>query len=215
MSSTVLVILVAGGVISVFLLLAALAWGIRTRRGEENFTPAPGRIRKTQPRLSDSGGVEEAVPDWMAAPKPAATVSLPSGTGSPSAFGDILRTTVPQLSTFIDLGKLIQHMQASGETMDNPEERNAALRKALDQMIAQQPDNAMLRQWRYSIGSVGESEDDEEYTEDVDVEVVRVGGRNVIRAGGTEYYSLMDIPDPDVQEEARRLLLEIDDRDPS
>ena len=213
MSPTVLVILVAGCVIAIFLLLAALVWGIRTRRGEENFIPAPESIRKTQPRLSESGGAEDAVPEWMAAPKPAATFSPPSGTGSPSAFGDILRTMVPQLSSVLDLGKLMQQMQVSGETMQNPDERNAALRKALDQMIGQQPDNAMLRQWRDSIPEESESETDEDIT--IDVEVIQVGGRKVIRAGGTEYYSLMDIPDPDVQEEARRLLLEIDDRDPS
>jgi hypothetical protein len=213
MSSTVLVILVAGGVIAVFLLLAALAWGIRTRRGEENFIPAPEKIKNYRPRLSDAGGDVETVTEWMPAPKPAGTVSPPSGAGSPPAFGDILRTVVPQLSSVIDLGKLMQQMQISGETMQNPDERNTAIRKALDQMIGQQPDNAMLRQWRDSFPAESESETEEDIT--IDVEVIQVAGRNVIRAGGVEYYSLAEIPDPDVRDEARRLLAELNDQNPS
>jgi hypothetical protein len=218
MSSTILIVLVAGGVVVVFLLLAALAWGIRTRREEENFSPAPDSlkpIKRTSPGFASGN---ETVPDWMPEPEPAATVSVPSvriptGMGLQSPFGDLLRNAVPQLASVMDLGKLVQQMQASGETIQNPDERNAAIRQALDQMIEQQPDNELLLQIRDSIGSGDESEADEEYT--VDVEVVRIGGRNVIRAGGTDYYSLMDIPDPDVQAEARRLLLEIEEQKPS
>jgi hypothetical protein len=211
MSSTILILLVAGAVVAVFICLAALAWGIRTRRGEENFIPAPESSVKNQPRLSESGGAGEAAPEWMPAAEPAVTVSPPSGTGSP--FGDILRTMVPQLSTIIDIGKAMQQMQVSGETMQNPNERNAALRKALDRMIEQQPDNPTLRQWRDSIPAESESETDEDIT--IDVEVIQVAGRNVIRAGGVEYFSLAEISDPDVREEARRLLAELYNSDAS
>jgi hypothetical protein len=172
MSPIILLLLIAGTVIAVFLFLAALVWGIRTRRAEENFIPAPesGKHRASvrndtvpdwlhgsdsqQPARANP----ESVPDWLRRPNLDSrsfdgSERNPIGAGPPSPFGDFLRNAAPQLSTVIDLSRMVKQMQATGEWTDAPEKRNAAIRKALAKMLEQQPDNEFLIHMRDSFQS--------------------------------------------------------------
>jgi hypothetical protein len=233
MSPIVQLILIAGTVVAVFLFLAALVWGIRTRRGEENFVPAPKTLKNyNRPETGTSAG-SETVPDWLQglnpeSPEIAKEESAPDwlqqpdsslrGSGQPaqttigseprSLLGDLMRNAMPQLSTVMDLAKIVKQMQAAGDWTDASDERKASLRKALDQMLEQQPGNQFLIQMRDSLES-GEGADAET---DTVVQVVRVAGRNVIRIDGIEYYSLADISDPDLRDEARKMLLDLDEQ---
>ena len=235
MSPIVQLVLIAGAVVAVFLFLAALVWGIRTRRGEENFVPAPKSLKNYSRGETAASTGNETVPDWLGGINPESTEAAieesipgrprqpeegPRGSGQPaqttigseprSLLGDLLRNAVPQLSAVMDLSRVIKQIQEAGELTDTPEERNTAIRKALDQMLEQQPGNEFLIQMRDSLES-GEGTDAET---DTVVQVVRVAGRNVIRIDGVEYYSLADIPDPDLRDEARKMLLDLDDPGP-
>ena len=236
MSPIIQLILISGTVVAVFLFLAALVWGIRTRRGEENFVPAPKSLKNYNREETGVSTGGETVPDWLhgMTPKSPGTAkgeSVPdwlrqpdaglSGSGEPgrvpigaeprSLLGDLMRNAVPQFSTVMDLAKLVKQMQAAGELADNPDERNTAIRKALDQMLEQQPNNEFLIHMRDSLPSAGESDAET----DAVVQVIRVAGRNVIRIDGVEYYSLADISDPVLRDEARQMLLDLDDSNPS
>ncbi len=172
MSTTVAVILIALMVFFGFLLAAALVWGIRTRRTEENFIPAPKSIKNRASVSNDPvpdwlSGIDsrqparanpESVPDWLRQPNldsPSFDGSgrNPIGTGPHSPFGDFLHNAVPQLSTVMDLSRMIKQMQATGEWTDAPDDRNAAIRKALAKMLEQQPNNEFLIQMRDSFQS--------------------------------------------------------------
>jgi hypothetical protein len=235
MSPIVLLILVAGTVIAVFLFLAALVWGIRTRRGEENFVPAPKSLKNYNRQETGGSTGSEAVPDWLRGvnPESPATVKgesvpewlrqpdldmrgtnepgrVPTGAEPRSLLGDLLHNAVPQFSTVMDLAKVVKQMQAAGELAENPDERNAAIRKALDQMLEQQPNNEFLIQMRDSL----QSTDPSDTNTDAVVQVIRVADRNVIRIDEIEYYSLADIPDPELRDEARRMLLDLEKQKP-
>ena len=236
MSPIIQLILISGGVVAVFLFLAALVWGIRIRRGEENFVPAPLSLKNyNRPETGASTG-NESVPDWLGGmdrESPGTTEGesvpdglrqpdeglrgngepnrVPIGAGSQSPFGEFLRNAVPQLSTVMELSKMVKMMQAAGELTDSNDERSAALRKALDQMLEQQPNNEFLIHMRNSFQSADESDEDT----DAVIQVIRVAGRNVIRIDEVEYYSLADISDPDLRDEARQLLLDLDEQKPS
>ena len=236
MSQVVQLILIAGAVVAVFLFLAALVWGIRTRRGEENFVPAPKTLKNySRPESGVSTGSdaapdwlrgmnpefpetvkEESVPDWLRQPEDG---SRGSGQPAPATIGseprsllsDLMRGAVPQFSSVMELARMAKQMQAAGELPDTSDDRKAALREALDRMLEKQPDNEFLLQMRKSLPSKDEDGDDAESV----VQVVRVAGRNVIRIDGVDYYSLADIPDPDLRDEARQLLLDMDEQKPS
>ncbi len=230
MSAIVQLILISGGVVAVFLFLAALVWAIRTRRGEENFVPAPKPLKNySRPEAGASTG-SEAVPDWLRgvnpqSPEASKEESVPDwlqqpedgrqGSGQPaqttigseprSLLGDLMRNAMPQLSTVMDLARMVKQMQAAGEWTDASDERKASLRKALDQMLEQQPGNPFLIQMRESLES-GEGTDAET---DTVVQVVRIAGRNVIRIDGVDYNSPAEIPDPELRDEARQMLADL------
>jgi nitrogen fixation-related uncharacterized protein len=236
MSPIIQLILISGSVVAVFLFLAALVWGIRTRRGEESSVPAPRSLKNyTRQEIGGSTG-SEAVPDWLGGVNPelpdvakGESVQdwlrqpnldvrgtnepgrVPTGAEPRSPFGDFLRNAVPQLSTVIELSKLVKQMQAAGDWADATDERKAAIRTAMDQMLEQQPQNEFLIQMRDSL----ESADESETGTDTVMQVIRVAGRNVVRIDGIEYYSLEDISDPNLRDEARRMLLDLDDPKPS
>jgi hypothetical protein len=236
MSPIVQLVLIAGAVVAVFLFLAALVWGIRTRRGEENFVPAPKSLKNYSREETATSTGNETVPDWIGGMNPESPDTAkeesvpgwplqpeegPQGSGQPaqttigaeprSLLGDLMRNAMPQLSTVMDLAKMVKQMQAAGDLTDGSDERKSALRKALDQMLEQQPGNEFLIQIRDSLES-GEGAGAET---DTVVQVVRVAGRNVIRIDGVEYNSLADISDPDLRNEARKMLLDLDDPGPS
>ncbi len=236
MSPIVQLILIAGAVMAVFLFLAALVWGIRTRRGEENFVSAPKTLKNyNRPETGTSAG-NETVPDWLQGLSPESPeiakeesasdwLQQPNsdlrGSGQPaqstvgseprSLLGDLMRGAMPQLSTVMDLARMVKQMQAAGEWTDASDERKAALRRALDQMLDQQPGNQFLIQMRDSL----ESGEDAGAETDTVMQVVRVAGRNVVRIDGVEYYSLADISDPELRDEARKMLLDLEDPKPS
>ncbi|MGB7538059.1 MAG: hypothetical protein WBM17_05940 [Anaerolineales bacterium] len=235
MSPIIQLILISGTVVAVFVFLAALVWGIRTRRGEENFVPAPKALKNYNRQESGGSTGSEAVPDWSRGVNPEspdvakgdsvpdwlrqpnpdvrgtnAPGQVPTGAGPQSSFGDFLRNAVPQLSTVMELSKMAKMMQAAGELTGSNDERGAALLKALDQMLEQQPQNEFLIQMRDSFQSADVSETET----DAVVQVIRVAGRNVVRIDGIEYYSPADIPDPALRDEARRMLLDLDDPKP-
>ncbi len=235
MSPIIQLILIAGAVVAVFLFLAALVWGIRTRRGEENFVPAPKSLKNyNRPETGTSseddtvpdwlGGLipespqmvkDESVPDWLRQPDPGLrgsgqTAQTTIGSEPRSLLGDLLHNAVPQLSAVMDLGSVIKQIQEAGELTDTPEERKTAIRKALEQMLEQQPGNQFLIQMRDSLPSNEETGEDAESV----VQVVRMAGRNVIRIDGVEYQSPADIPDPELRDEAMKMLLDLDEQKP-
>jgi hypothetical protein len=177
MSTTVAVILIALMVLFGFLLAAALVWSIRTRRAEENFIPAPESIKHRASARNDTvpdwlhgsdsrqpdRGNPESVPDWLRQPNLNSRSfdgpeRIPISAGPQSPFGDFLRNAVPELSTVIDLSRMVKQMQATGEWTDAPDERNAAIRKALAKMLEQHPHNEFLIQMRDSLQSGEESD---------------------------------------------------------
>jgi hypothetical protein len=177
MSPIILLILIAGSVIAVFLFLAALVWSIRTRRNEGNFVPAPESIKNrasarndavpdwlhgSDSQQPDRGNLESGT-DWLRQPNLNSRSfdepeRIPISAGPQSPFGDFLRNAVPQLSTVIDLSRMVKQMQATGEWTDAPDERNAAIRKALDKMLEQHPHNEFLIHMRDSLQSGEESD---------------------------------------------------------
>ncbi|MBN2085146.1 MAG: hypothetical protein JW748_07950 [Anaerolineales bacterium] len=218
MAPIVQIILLAGAVFTVFLLMAALAWGIRTRRNEEDFMPAPNSLQKHNRRMPAAFPGDESAPDWMRQPGQDAGGSgqperIPAGIGGQPFFTDFLRNAVPQISTLIDLSRAVKQMQAAGDWTDASEDRKAAIRKALDQMLEQQPQNEFLIQMRDSLEFDGES--DAEAEDEEGMQVIQVAGRNIIRVDGTEYYSLAEIPDPRLRNQARQMLLDMNDKESS
>jgi hypothetical protein len=215
MQPIVQVILVAGIVLVVSLLLAAIAWGIRIRRDEDNFIPPPGPLKKSDREFPDPFAEKEAAQDGLRELKRGVADTIPAaekgqvGTGPESPMKNILRSAVPELSTLMDLGKIVSQ---AGDSGGSSEERRRALLNAVEQMLEKQPDKALLRELRDTLRAGEESpvEDSDEST----VQVIRVGGRNVIRIDGTDYYSLADIPNPDLRDEAMRMLLDLDDQKP-
>jgi hypothetical protein len=181
MQPVVLVILIAGAVVAGFLFLAALLWGIRSRRGEEDFIPIPaekprGRLSGADSEMesipewlrasdtSESSDEMEAAADWMQSAKSvdpgndAEPERLSSGADYESPFQNLLHTALPQFSTIMDLGKLAEQIQSEEGFSGSAEERTAALRKALDRMLEDQPGNEFLIQMRKSIPSEDGSE---------------------------------------------------------
>ncbi|GEM_PF-3776621 len=217
MSPIIQIILVAGAVLVVFLFLAALVWGIRTRRGEEDFIPAAQSLKNYSSGMSAAASGDEIDTDWLRQPEHDASGSgeperIPIDAGRQPSFTDFLRNAVPQISTVMDLSRAIKQMQAAGDWTDASDERKAAIRMALDQMLEQQPQNEFLIQMRDSLEFAGESED--EADDEEGMQVIRVAGRKVIRVDGVDYYSLAEIPDPDLRDEARQMLLDLNDQEP-
>jgi hypothetical protein len=226
MSSVVLLFAVAGFVLVAFLLAAALVWSIRVRRSEGNFVPAPEgwkqRRRGTPDSSAESGShperlrereresapvaEEDGPPAWMREKQGGESVSerIPIGAEPESPLKDFLRNAVPSISTVVDLGKLVQQIQAAEEKLDTPEERRAAIVRAAEQLMEQHPDNDFLRQVLESLQIQGYSAAETEPPKVINI--VQTTGRNLIHVDGVEYSSVEDIPDPEKREQARRML---------
>jgi hypothetical protein len=202
MQPIVLMLLVAAIGFTVFLLLALVVRTIRTRRAEDGFEPAPEGTRKSTREISDPFSTTEPAPDWMRSlsrdsPEP---VQSPGGE-SESPFKNLLRSAMPEISTLMDLGKMVKESQPVGEMPRSEEERNAAFAKAVDEMLEKQPDNAFLRQLRDSLPASGSRSDMPE--SENRIQVFQIGGKTTIRVDGVEYSSAEDIPDPEVREQVR------------
>jgi hypothetical protein len=230
MSSLSLFLIVIAGVVAVFLFLAFLAWGIRARRGEENFIPAPENLKKRDRPKPDSSGQSQAYSDWLrergrATPSPAAPESVPEwmkgmeqaapgpsgrsektpiGAEPASPFGDFLRGVFPQLSTLKELAELIRAAESTGADAETSEERTAEVLRAVEAMIEKRPNVEFLRQMRDQIRT--RVHPDENPADGGRVQVFQVAGRTVILADGVEYSSPEEIPDPVVSREARRMI---------
>ena len=219
MQPAVLMILVAGIVFAVFLILAALVWSIRTRRSEENFIPAPAAMKKEKREVPDPFGGKEPAPDWMLELKRDALDSVstpervPIGAEPESPVKDFLHSAFPEISTLIDLGKMVQQVQSAGGAPESSEERKEALLTAVEQMLEEQPDNPLLLQVRDTLQSGGGQTVDS--TGGNRVQVVQVAGRNILRVDGIEYYSVADIPDPELRRQARLLLTSLNEENSS
>ncbi len=204
MSQITTLALIAVSAFIVFLLLALVIWSIRIRRAEDGFEPAPTDRQKTrsevydpfapaEPPTEDIQSLTQEIPDI-----PISSDKPPSDEETDSPFKGLLRSAMPELSTLIELGKMVKDSQESGETPDSPEERNAALRRAVDQMLEKNPDNALLQQLSNSIPSADASS-----AGDDRVQVFQVGGKTAIRVDGVEISSAEDIPDPELREQVR------------
>jgi hypothetical protein len=230
MSSISLFIIIVAGVIAVFLFLAALAWGVRARRGEENFIPAPENMKKRAPAGFDfsapakaysdwlrekedertSAAAPESAPEWMRGMEPVAPGSsgeserVPIGAGPVSPLGDFLHNLFPQLAAVKELAHLIRDAESGDADAGSVEERREAVLKAVEAMIEKRPDAAFLRQMRDQLRARLDRE--EESADGGRIQAFQVAGRTVIRTGGVEYASPEEIPDPDLAREARRML---------
>jgi hypothetical protein len=207
MSPTVLVLLVAGIAFVVFLLLALIVWSIRIRRAEDGFEPAPPAVRKSARTFSESFSAAEQKPEWLnnlagAVSDTRTSAAGPStDEGSKSILGNLIRGAMPEISTLLELGKMVRDSQAAGDAKMSAEDRTAAFQRALDQMLEKQPDNAFLQQMRASLPSAGGASAFSD--EDSRVQVFRVGGKTTIHVDGVEVANADDIPDPEVREQVR------------
>ncbi len=198
MSSIVLLLTVAGSVFGAVILLALIVWSVRIRRDEGNFEPAPDWMKMGKREILDS---------------PAPVEESPSIIEAESPLRSFLRNAVPELSSAIDLGKIVQMAEDAGEKLGSTEERKAVIYKAVNELLEQQPENEFLRQVLDSL-QIGDYQSEETASEDR-VKVLRIPGRNLIHVDGVEYYSVADIPDPEMREEARRILASLNDKSQS
>jgi hypothetical protein len=214
MSPTVLVLLVAGTAFVVFLLLALIVWSIRIRRAEDGFEPAPPAVRKSARTFSESFSAAEQKPAWLnnlaGAVSDTRTSSAGPSTdqGSKSLLGNLMRGAMPEISTLLELGKMVRDSQAAGDAKMSAEERNAAFHRALDQMLEERPEDAFLQQLRASLPPAGDASAFSD--EDSRVQVFQLGGKTAIRVDGVEVSSADEISDPALREKVRRLLEELD-----
>lgn len=210
MSQTVTLVLIAVSAFIVFLLLALVLWSIRIRRAEDGFEPAPTDRQKNRSTVYDPFAPAEAPAEDMQSLTqeipdiPISSAQPPTDEETESPLKSLLRSAMPELSTMIELGKMVKDSQAAGETPNSPEERNAAFQRALDKMLEEQPDNSFLRQLRTSMPSADASS--AATAEDDRVQVFQVGGKTAIRVDGVEISSADDIPDPEIREKVRRLI---------
>jgi hypothetical protein len=229
MSPVLLTILIAGIVFAGFLLLAAIAWGIRTRRGEENSIPAPDRkknvwessaapdesgeipdwLQPAAPKAGESGGRQKDTPEWLRGMTAEAREfdspfgSTPVGTEKISPVLDMFRGAFPQVSTLVSLGKLVKQIQAEEGSPETPEVRLTALTTAVKQLLEKNPEDEFLLRIRDALQSAGPAGD---AVGGESVKVVQVAGRNVVRVGEDEYDSVSEIPDPELRDQVRSIL---------
>jgi hypothetical protein len=217
MSITLQIMLIAGAVFATFIVLGLVIWSIRIRREEDGFVPAPPKPPKSMIRTPYTVESEQAVADWMSPPtKEIAEPILPSGKLLPdddfgSPFKSLLRSAMPELSTLIELGKMVKESQAAEGASNSPEERNAALRQAVDRMLEQNPDSDLLRQLRSSLPSAGEIAD--ATIDDSRVQVYEVDGKKTVLVDGANVTSADDILDPVLREKIQRLLDSLDENE--
>ncbi len=77
---------------------------------------------------------------------------------------NVLRGAFPQISVIMEMGKLVQQIEAQQGESATKEERMANLRTAVDRMLAEHPDNEFLVQMRktlYDQNSAQERDDQE------------------------------------------------------
>jgi hypothetical protein len=196
-SSIVLLLTIAGSVFGVALLMALIVWSVRIRRAEGNFVTTPDWMKK---------GPEESLDS------PAPIRESPSIIEVESPIRNFLRETVPELSTAVDLGKIVQMAEAAGEKPGSAEERKAIIYKAVNEMLEQQPENEFLRA---VLDSLQIDEDQPEETSSQDRIIIQIPGRNLIHVDGVEYYSVADIPDPEMREEVRHILASLNENNSS
>jgi hypothetical protein len=209
MSPIMMVLLVAGVVVAVFLLLVMIVWTIRVRRAENNSEPKPMNARKI---MRDTREVQESASEIMERvnmragdiPEPAVvSVRSSGGDEKKSVFQALLGSAVPELSTLIELGKMIKESE-EGKAADTPEEKNEALRKGVERMLEQHPDNAFLRQMLTSLPREAGTADP---AVDKDgIQVFRIGGKTAIRVDGIDFSSADEINDPETRRKVRELI---------
>jgi hypothetical protein len=219
---------VVGLVFAAALAAAFLVWSIRSRRGEENFTPAPPRpLRPVTPMTAS---VRES---------PALRNEAPAPETNPS-MKKVLRRFAPEIWQVVELSKRITAASSAAET---PDEKKAAIHRALVEMVREQPDNVMLQQLiaQFDPGENGPEEepvdepssgaeaaglsatleqllgsefrDDQHHPADElgfsnqgQIKVIRAAGRNLVSIDGVEYRSTEEIADLRLREQARRIL---------
>jgi hypothetical protein len=90
------------------------------------------------------------------------------------------------------------------EKIGSGEERAAALYSAVRDLLEQKPDDEFLTRVFDMLHSAGFHPEEPVPAERI--QIVRVPGKTLFRVDGVEYYSLMDIPDPELRDQARRKL---------
>ncbi|MBN1438249.1 MAG: hypothetical protein JW929_02475 [Anaerolineales bacterium] len=227
MSSVMLAAIAAGFVLLLFLLAATILWGIRTRRGESSTVPAPKERKKIRADISDPPDLSGSYRQWLderaeipavAAQQPVsarireeahavlktAGSNVPFGKELESPLQKILCGVMPELSALIEVGKRVQMAAAADAESGSAEERQAILRRVVAEMANRQPENGFLRQVLETLEverpEAGRGDPRERIT------VVQIPGRNIVEVDGVEYYSVTDIPDPQLREEARRMV---------
>lgn len=209
-SPTLMILLIAGIVGAVFLLLAMIAWTIRVRRAENMHEPTrqdPQDALRNAQWIQDSARMNLERIRERRGELPELRIlqgSLPEGEGSRSVSQDLLLKAVPGLSVLMELGKVVRESE-EGKAARTPEEKSEAFRMALERMVEQQPDNALLRQMLNSLPVGGGAP----RTADVDeerIQVYRIGGKTAIRVDGVEFSSADDISDPEVRSKVRELI---------
>jgi hypothetical protein len=209
-SPTLMILLIAGIVGAVFLLLAMIAWTIRVRRAENMHEPtqqdSQDALRNAQ-RVRDMAGMKLERIREHKGEFPEFRIfqgSLPEGEGSRSVSQDLLYKTVPGLSVLMELGKVVRESE-EGKAARTPEEKNEALRKALERMLERQPNNALLRQMLNS-WPVGGGTSHTDAVDEERIQVYRIGGKIAIRVDGVEFSSADEISDPEVRNKVRELI---------
>jgi hypothetical protein len=137
---------VVGSVFASALVAAFLAWSIRARRGEENFTPAPPKPLKPVPSRTASVFEPPAFRKEPPAPE----------TNGPMA--EVLRRFAPDIWQVVELTKRITATSSAAETAA---EKKAAIHRTLVEMVREQPDNVMLQELmaQYDPGDNGPKKD--------------------------------------------------------
>jgi flagellar biosynthesis/type III secretory pathway M-ring protein FliF/YscJ len=209
-SPTLMILIIAGIVGAVFLLLAMIAWTIRVRRAENMHEPTQQDLQdalRNAQRERDSAGMDLERIREHKGELPELRIfqgSLPEGKGTRSVPRDLLFKAVPGLSILMELGKVVRESE-EGKAAQTPEEKNEAFRKALERMLEQQPDNALLRQMLNAL-PVGDGASHTAAVDDERIQVYRIGGKTAIRVDGVEFSSASDISDPEVRSKVRELI---------
>jgi hypothetical protein len=212
MSPIVLVALIAGVVFFAFIVLALVVWSIRIRRDEEGFQPAPA---KRQTITGGNAAQAEQIPEWLRGKtqypigSALADARVQPGTGEESPLKNLLRGAIPEFSTLMELGQMVQNSQGTGELPTSAEERDAALQNAIGEMLEKQPDNTFLHQILVSLQSTGNQA--AESTENDRIQVFLEGEKLCVRVDGIEYSDPEAISDPEMREKVRRVLESLDD----